>query len=816
MPSDVPSEVTDDRARVVVVGGGVAGTSIAYHLTKLGWNDVLLLDRSELTSGSTFHSAGLVAQLRNSVSHTRMMMDGVELYPKLEEETGVDPGWHEVGTLHLASSPYRLEALARQAGWAKSFGLPVEIVSAQEALERFPLLDVSNVLGAQFVPTDGHLDPTGLTMAFAEGAKRGGARIRTGVRVQEVGVRDGRVTGVVTDHGAIEAEVVVNAAGIWAHELGRLGGVEIPVVPMEHQYLITRPIDGVTASFPTLRDPDNLVYVREEVGGLVVGGYERNPDPWHVDTPIPQDFNHRLLREKWERFEPIAEGAFNLIPALRTTEINRFINGPEAFTPDDDFILGETEVRGFFVAAGFCAHGITGGAGVGRYTAEWIVDGEPSMDLSKMDVRRFGAHYRSRRYALARAHEIYAKHYDVKYPGEDYQTGRPLKVSPTYARLEALGAKFGEKAGWERANWFRSNEDPAYASLRPRGWAGEHWSTAIVAEHTATRERAGLFDETSFAKLEVSGPQACGFLQRICANDVDVAEGRVVYTQMLNHRGGIQCDLTVTRLSPERFRIVTGTASGSLDLAWIAGRLDRSEDVEVRDVTSSLACLGLWGPRARDIITSVCPDDLSREGFPFMASREVTVGDVPCRALRVTYVGELGWELYAPSELGATLWDTLIEAGAPHGMVPAGYRAIDSLRLEKGYRAWGSDVTPDDSPLEAGLAFAVASGKDFVGREALERVRAEGVRRRLACLVLADPRSSTLGNEPVRAAGDVVARVTSGGIGYTVGASIAYAYLPSDLAVTGRAVEVEVFGEWIGAEVADEPLYDPKGERVRA
>jgi glycine cleavage system T protein len=431
-------------------------------------------------------------------------------------------------------------------------------------------------------------------------------------------------------------------------------------------------------------------------------------------------------------------------------------------------------------------------------------------------VRRFGAHYRSRRYALARAHEIYAKHYDVKYPGEDYQAGRPLKVSPTYARLEALGAEFGEKAGWERANWFRSNEDPAYASLRPRGWAGEHWSTAIVAEHTATRERAGLFDETSFAKLEVSGPQACAFLQRICANDVDVAEGRVVYTQMLNHRGGIQCDLTVTRLSPERFRIVTGTASGSLDLAWIAGRLDGSEDVEVRDVTSSLACLGLWGPRARDILTSVCPDDLSNEGFPFMASREVTVGDVPCRALRVTYVGELGWELYAPSELGATLWDTLIEAGAPHGMVPAGYRAIDSLRLEKGYRAWGSDVTPDDSPLEAGLAFAVASGKDFLGREALERVRAEGVRRRLACLMLADPRSSTLGNEPVRAEGDVVARVTSGGIGYTVGASIAYAYLPLDLAVTGRTVEVEVFGEWIGADVADEPLYDPRGERIKA
>ena len=808
--------MTDDRARVVIVGGGVAGASIAYHLTRMGWNDVLLVDRSELTSGSTFHSAGLVAQLRNSVSHTRMMMYGVDLYPTLEAETGVDPGWHQVGTLHLASSPYRLEALARQAGWAKSFGLPVEIVSADEAHERFPLIDVSNVLGAQFVPTDGHLDPSGLTMAFAEGAKRGGARIRTGVRVVEIGVRGGVVTGVVTDHGAIEAEIVVNATGIWAHELGRLAGVEIPVVPMEHQYLITRPIEGVTAAFPTLRDPDNLVYVREEVGGLVVGGYERNPDPWHVDTPIPPDFNHRLLQEKWARFEPIAEGAFNLIPALRTTEINRFVNGPEAFTPDDDFILGQTEVRGFFVAAGFCAHGITGGAGIGRYTAEWIVDGEPSMDLSKMDVRRFGAHYRSRRFALSRAREIYAKHYDVKYPGEDYDAGRPLRVSPTYARLAALGAEFGEKAGWERANWFGSNEDPAYVSLQPRGWAGEHWSTAIVAEHVATRERAGLFDETSFAKIEVSGPDACALLQRVCANDVDVMDGRVVYTQMLNLRGGIQCDLTVTRLGPDRFRIVTGTASGGLDLAWITGQLGPGDRVEVRDVTSGLACMGLWGPRARDILAALCADDLSRDGFPFMAAREITVGHVPCLALRVTYVGELGWELYAPAEFGVALFDALMEAGAPHGLVPAGYRAIDSLRLEKGYRAWGSDVTPDDSPLEAGLGFAVARDKDFIGKEALERLRAEGARRTLACLVLGDPRSSTLGNEPVRSDGRIVARVTSGGIGYTVGASIAYAYLPVELAGKGTELEVEVFGEWIRAEVVTQPLYDPERERLRA
>jgi 4-methylaminobutanoate oxidase (formaldehyde-forming) len=808
--------VADDRARVVVIGGGVAGTSIAYHLTRLGWTEVLLVDSGELTSGSTFHSAGLVAQLRNSVSHTRMMMYGAELYPTLAEETGVDPGWHQVGTLHLASSPYRMEALARQAGWAKSFGLPVEIVSTEEAIERFPLIDASRVLGAQFVPTDGHIDPTGLTLSFAAGAKAAGARVRTGVRVEEIAVRDGRVTGVVTDHGAIEADVVVNAGGIWAHELGRLAGVEIPVVPMEHQYLITRPIEGVRADFPTLRDPDNLVYVREEVGGLVVGGYERNPDPWHVSDPIPRDFNHRLLPEKWERFESIADGAFRLIPPLQTTEINRFINGPEAFTPDDDFILGETDVRGFFVAAGFCAHGVTGAAGIGRWTAEWIVEGEPSMDLSKMDVRRFGRQYASRDYSLAKAYEIYAKHYDVRYPGEENEAGRPLRIAPTYGRLEELDAEFGEKAGWERANWFRSNEDPAHEDRRPRGWAGEQWSTAIVAEHLAVREAAAVFDETSFAKFEVSGPGALGLLQRLCANDVDVRVGRIVYTQMLNRRGGIEADLTVTRLGEDRFRLITGTGSGSRDLAWIR-RHQEDEDALVRDVTSGLACLGIWGPAARDVLETLTDDDLSRSAFRYMSGCDIEVGDVPCFAARVTYVGELGWELYPSTEFATRVWDTLIEAGAPSGLVPGGYRAIDSLRLEKGYRSWGADITPDDSPLEAGLGFAVAFDKeaDFLGRDAVRRLRDEGVTRHLRCLTLADARSSTLGNEPVRVGDEIVARITSGGIGYAVGKSIAFAYLPAGLAEVGTTVSIEVFGEWVDAQVVEDPLWDPAGERIR-
>jgi 4-methylaminobutanoate oxidase (formaldehyde-forming) len=621
--------MSDDRARVVIVGGGVAGASIAYHLTKMGWSDVLLLDRSELTSGSTFHSAGLVAQLRNSVSHTRMMMYGVELYPRLLEETGIDPGWHQVGTLHLASSEYRLEALARQAGWAKSFGLPVEIVSAAEAHERFPLIEASNVLGAQFVPSDGHLDPTGLTMALAEGAKRGGARIRTGVRVVEITARDGRVRGVVTDAGSIEAEVVVNAGGIWANELGRLAGVEIPVVPMEHQYLITRPIEGVTSAFPTLRDPDNLVYVREEVGGLVVGGYERNPDPWNVRTPIPPDFNHRLLEEKWERFEPIAEGAFNLIPALADDRDQPVHQRPEAFTPDDDFILGETEVRGCSSRPASArtaspagrASGATRPSGSSRASRRWTCrrwtcGGSAGTTAAGIRAR---PRVRDLREALRR-----------QVPGRGRRGGPAARVSPTYARLASLAPRSARsRAGSGRTGSLQRGR--AFAELRPRGWAGEHWSTAIPAEHVATRERAGLFDETSFAKLEVSGADACAFLQRVCANDVDVADGRVVYTQMLNRRGGIQCDLTVTRLAEDRYRIVHGTASGSLDLAWITEQRDGADGS--RSATSRRRSRA-WACGARVRATS-CPRSAPttcRTRLPVHGARECRWAT--CRASR--------------------------------------------------------------------------------------------------------------------------------------------------------------------------------------
>ncbi len=810
-----------DHARAVIIGGGVGGTSIAYHLAELGWTDVVLVDRAELTSGSTFHSAGLVGQLRSSVTLTKMMMYGVELYRRLAAETGVDPSWHEVGSLRLASTRERMEELTRQAGWAKTFGLPLELIGPEEAGALFPLMSLQGVLGAVHLPTDGWLDPSGLAQAMAAGARRRGVRIETHTRVIGIDVQAGRVTGIrVVRQGeerTIAAEVVVNAGGMFAPEIGRLAGINVPIIPMAHEYLFTEPIEGVSPTIPTMRDPDNLVYYREEVGGLCMGGYERHPAPWSLDG-VPADFNGKLLAPDWPRFAEIMDGAIRRVPAMADAGVNRMINGPEGFTPDNEFILGESEVRGFFVAAGFCAHGIAGAGGIGRQMASWIVEGEPELDLWKMDIRRFGPQYRSQAFTLARTVENYSTYYDIHYPNEERQAARPLRLSSTYPRLVALGAVFGEKSGWERPNWFESNAVAGDAGLRPRGWAGQHWSPAIGAEALATRTAAGIFDESSFSKIEVAGPAACAFLQGLCANDIDRPVGSIVYTQMLNRRGGIECDFTITRLAVDRFLIVTGTAFGNHDLGWIRKHAPDDGSVLIEDRTSAMACFGLWGPRARDILAACSRDDLSDAGFPYLTARRITVGNVPVLALRVTYVGELGWELYPPTEYGVALWDTLWAAGQAHGLAACGYRAIDALRLEKGYRVWSSDITPDETPYEAGLGFAVRldHAVDFVGREALIAAKAAGPRKRLRCLVLDDPRSVALGNEPVRVGGAIVGRVTSGGYGFAVERSIAYAYLPPERAAIGTRGEVEVFGEWVGFEVANEPLYDPAGERIRS
>jgi glycine cleavage system aminomethyltransferase T/glycine/D-amino acid oxidase-like deaminating enzyme len=785
----------------------VGGCSVLYWLARLGWDDVLLVERAELTSGSTFHSAGLVGQLRSSLSLTKMMMASVDLYRALEAEVGLETGWREVGSLRLASSEERLEEIARQAGWAKTFGLPLELISPAEAQALFPPMSTDGVLGAAYLPTDGYIDPSQLTLALAEGARRRGAEVATHTRVRGISVERGRVTGVETDQGTVETEIVVNAGGMFAAELGALAGVTVPIVPMAHEYLVLEP-SGLPLGMPTMRDPSLLVYFRPESGGLIMGGYERNCAPWGLDG-IPPDFNGRLLDEDWPRFEELMENAVVRVPSLAEMGVVKLVNGPEAFTPDGEFVLGPTDIRGFWVAAGFCAHGLAGAGGMGQLVAEWIVEDVPSLDVWEMDSRRFGRHYASREYTLARTIEIYSTYYDVKYPGHERTAGRPLRLSPTYPRTQELGAAFGEKSGWERVNWFEPNAALGDESLRPRGWAGRLWSPAIGAEHVACRTTAALFDETSFAKIEIAGEEAAGFLERLCANRVAREIGAITYTQMLNQRGGIECDFTVTRLAEDRFRIVTGTAFGRHDLAWI--RLHAPDGIQVEDVTSKYACLGLWGPAARELLQPLTTEDLT---FPYMCARELAVGSVPCLALRVTYVGELGWELYCPMEFGLRLWDTIWAAGRGHGLVAGGYKAIDSLRLEKGYRVWGADITPEETPFEAGLGFAVKLDKGaFVGRDALQA--AVEPDRRLRCLTLADPRAVALGSEPVRVGDDPVGRVTSGGYGYTVDASIAYAYLPAEHGA-GTDVAVEIFGEWVPGVVAEEPLYDPAGKRIRA
>ena len=811
--ADLPS-----HARVVIIGGGVGGCSIAYHLTKMGWKDVILLERHELTAGSTWHSAGLVGQLRSDANLTRMMYYSTDLYRKLKDETGIDTGWREVGGIRLASSAERMEDLKRLVGMARSFGMAMELISPREACELFPIMSLDGVLGAAYTPSDGMIDPTGLTNALAAGAKSRGAQIINETNVEAIRLKNGRVSEVVTNRGVIKTEVVVNAAGQWGAEVGRLVGLNLPVVPMAHLYIITKPIDGVAHDFPTLRDPDLLVYWREEVGGLVTGGYERDPAPFGLNG-IPRDFKYQLLPPDWERFTPLMENSIKRVPAVESAEIIQLLNGPEGFTPDGEFLLGPTSVKGFWVACAFCAHGLAGAGGIGKVMAEWIIEGHPEWDLWRLDVRRFGSNYASQDYTVRRTIETYSQYYDIHYPNEERISGRMLRLSPTYYRLRDLGAVFGEKTGWERPNWFKPYEALARHGHEPLGWSRHNWSRAIGYEHLMTRQNAGLFDETSFNKFEVRGPGALAFLNYLCANDIDQPVGSVVYTQALNKRGGIECDFTVTRLEEYRFFIITGTAFGQHDLSWFSLNMPEDGSVTIEDVSSAYACIGMWGPKARRILQKVTRADVSNPAFPYMTARRIEIGEVPVLASRVTYVGELGWEFYCSMESGLRLWDSLWEAGLPEGMVAGGYRAIDSLRLEKGYRYWSGEISPDYTPYEAGLGFAVKLDKgDFIGREALVKQKQAGLKRKLCCLALADSRVIALGKEPIRpvGGGEIISWVASGGYGYSVGESIVYAYLPVEFSQPGAEMEIEFFGEWIAALVVQAPLWDPRGERIRA
>ncbi|MGH8862395.1 MAG: GcvT family protein [Jatrophihabitantaceae bacterium] len=815
MKAELPSS-----ARIVVVGGGVGGASVAYHLAELGERDVVVLERSELTSGSTFHSAGLVGQLRADPTLTRMNMYSVELYRRLEASE-FPVGWTESGGIKLASSQERLEEIRRQISWARTYDLPLHEISPAEVAERFPPVDLDGVVGAAHLDSDGHLDPSQLCYSLANHARAAGIAFHLHTRVTGIDTSGGRVRAVHTDRGTIGCEVVVDCGGVFAAEIGRLAGVRVPLVPLAHQYVVTEPFRSRDdPPLPTLRDPDLLVYFRQEVDGLVMGGYERDPAPWTASArtfdAIPEDFNAKLLAEDWPRFEEIATNAQRRVPVMADVGVRRLINGPEAFTPDNEFCLGETEVAGFFVAAGFCAHGIAGAGGIGRVMADWIVSGEPSWDVWHMDVNRFGRQYRSPSYTLARTIENYRTYYDIPYPGRQRESARGLRRSPVYAWHRAHGAVFAEKAGWERVDYYEPNAARGDALLRPRGWMGRDWSPAVGAEHLATRATAGLFDETSFAKIEVSGADAAGFLDGVCDNRVARRIGDITYTQALNGRGGIECDFTVTRLADEVFLIVTGTAFGSHDTAWLRRQARRrGSSVRIADVTGLYCCFALWGPRSRDILAGLTPSVLGNDAFPFMTAQALTVGDVPARALRVTFVGELGWELYASSEYAGALWETLWHAGQEHGLVAGGYRAIDSMRVEKGYRVWGSDLTAETNPYEAGLGFCVKLEKPggFEGSDALVAAKEAGIGRRLRPIVLDEPASVVVGSEPVRLAGEVVGRVTSGGFGYSLGESIAYAYLPV-AAGAGSRVEIDLFGTWVPGTVRAEPLFDPSGDRV--
>ena len=809
-------------ARIVVIGGGIVGCSTAYHLGKMGFTDTVLLERHKLTSGTTFHAAGLVGQLRTSANITQLLGYSVDLYNRLEAETGIASGWKMNGGLRLACNAERWTEVRRQATTAHSFGLEMHLLTPKEAQDLWPLMDVSDLVGAAYLPTDGQVNPSDITMSLARGARMAGVAIFEDTPVSRILVEGGRIRGVETPAGTITCEKIVICAGQWTRSLAATVGVNVPLVSVEHQYMITERIEGVTPGLPTLRDPDRLTYWKEDVGGLVMGGYEPNPRPW-AQNGIPEGFHYTLLTSDFDHFEQFMAPAIGRVPALATAGIKQLVNGPESFTPDGNFILGEApELRNLFIGAGFNAFGIASGGGAGMALAEWVAKGQAPFDLWPVDIRRFGRNHLSTDWVRARTLEAYGKHYTIAWPSEEYRSGRPLRRSPLYGILKGAGACFGEKLGWERPNWFAdlaAGETPAdrYSYGRPG------WFEAVAREHRACREAAVLIDQTSFAKFTLKGPDAAAALGWVAAGNVERAPGSLTYTQMLNAKGGIECDLTVARLAEDEFYIVTGTGFATHDLHWIARALPEGARAELVDVTSGGAVLSLMGPKAREILARVCPDDLSGAGFPFGTARRISVAGCPVLALRVTYVGELGWELHLPTEFAVTVYEALMDAGAPLGLVNAGYRAIETLRLEKGYRAWGADIGPDHTPVEAGLAWAckMKSRKPFLGREVVERQLREGVRKRLATFTVADPSVILLGRETIYRNGERVGWLSSGGHGHTLGLPIGLGYVRqpgpvTDAFLTSGTWELEVASERVPCRLHMAPLYDPAGARVRA
>jgi 4-methylaminobutanoate oxidase (formaldehyde-forming) len=808
------------HARVVIIGGGIVGCSVAYHLAKRGCTDVLLLERRRLTCGTTWHAAGLVGQLRATQNLTRLAQYTTQLYEGLERETGQATGFKQVGSIAVAASEARFEELKRGASMARCFGLEVQILSPAAAKERWPLLATDGLVGAVFLPKDGQTNPVDTTQALARGARNGGVRICEDVKVTAIRTAHGRVTGVATPEGEIRADVVVNCAGMWAREVGGWANVSVPLHPAEHFYIVTEPIPGLTAGLPILRDADACSYFKEDTGKLLVGWFEARAKPWG-ERGIPENFAFDQLPADLSHIESLFERAMQRVPALGSAGVQVFFNGPESFTPDDRYLLGEApEIQGMYVAAGFNSIGIQSAGGAGKVLADWIIDGHPPFDLWDVDIRRCAPFQRNRRYLRDRTVETLGLLYAMHWPFRQAESARGVRKSALHDRLAAAGACFGEVAGFERANWFGApGTQPRYEYSYDR----QNWFEHSAAEHQAVRERVGLFDQSSFAKFVLRGRDATAVLGRICANDVDVPIGRVVYTQWLNARGGIEADLTVTREAEEAYLIITSCATQTRDFTWLCRSLPSTAHAVAVDVSSAYAVLALMGPHSRELLATLTDADLSTAAWPFATSQIIDLGYARVRASRITYVGELGYELYIPTEFAQSVFDLIVSAGAPFGLRLAGYHALNSLRMEKAYRHWGHDLCDEDTPLEAGLHFALAWNKPggFVGLEPLARQREAGVRRRLVAVALERTDRLLYHNEPIWRNGKLVGKISSGMFGHTLGTALGLGYLVNGgAAVSAEWIgtghyEVEVAAERVPARVSLRPFFDPAGERVR-
>ncbi len=811
-----------DRSKIVIIGGGIVGCCTAYHLAKNNETDVVLVEKHDLTSGSTCHAAGMVTQFHTNLTMMRMRQYSVDLYKGFYAQDGEASGWHHTGSIRMASSPDQLMSLKQAVSKARGIGLDIEVLSPEETQKLWPQISLDKVAGSIYLPMDGWVDPHTVTTYMAKKAREMGVTFYTSTRVCEIEkTNSGAIRAVVTDKGRIECDIVVNAAGMWAGRIAQMAGSFLPIVPVQHQHMTTIPMEDAIFKprTPVLRDPDNLVYIREEIGGVLIGGFELNPATWHEDG-VPWEHNAEPISSNWNLYEPVMEGAMTRVPVLQEADVQELVNHPDGFTPDAIPCVGpHPDVPGLWAAAGMSINGFATGGGMGKELADWIVNGLPNLDMTAYDVRRFGDHYRNMDYVAARCRENYKYYYYLKFPLDDFAWGRPLRTSPLYERLKQHGAVFGEKNGMERVNYFRADGQwkmEGEAQREDFKWDRPDYFDQVAREHHACREQVALLDMSSFGKIDVSGPDALELLQKVTANDVDKPVGSLTYTQICDRRGGIQSDLTVSRLGETAFRLITGTSSTSFDLGWLAlNKLDKGS-VDIKNVSDDYACICLWGPRSRMTLEKVTDADLSNQGFPYMSTRAITVNGIPLQANRVSYAGELGWELYPTVENAVAVWDILLAAGVEFGIMPAGYRAIDSLRMEKGFLAWGLDITPDENPLEAGFGFAVNSNKgDFIGREAILAAREKGLRQNL-CSILLDKDACVLyGGEAVYYNGKPVARLRSGGFGHTIGKNIGFAYMPPALAKPGTAVEIDSFCEKFPAVVAPLCNYDPKGDRVR-